>query len=101
MPAKHSTYGIKVWIAADSDNRYVANFSVYLGSKRNEGRKNGLGYDVVKSMASPFLHKHKHTCFDNFFTGIGIMDYLLAQNSYACEQFGSTKRVCGHVRRRN
>ena len=62
----------------------MANFSVYLGSEGNEGHTNGLSYDVVKSMASPFLHKHRHAYFDNFFTGIGIMDYLLAQNTYAC-----------------
>lgn len=84
MPAKPTKYGIKVWMAADSDNGYMANFSVYLGSKGNEGRTNGLSYNVVKSMASPFLHKHRHAYFDNFFTGIGIMDYLLAQNTYAC-----------------
>ena len=84
MPAKPTKYGIKVWMAAESDNGYVANFSVNLGSKGNEGCTNGLGYDVVKSMASPFLHKHRHAYFDNFFTGIGIMDYLLAQNTYAC-----------------
>ena len=57
--------------------------SVYLGSEGNEGCANGLGYDVVKSMASPFLQKQRHTYFDNFFTGIGIMDYLLAQSTYA------------------
>ena len=84
MPTKPTKYGIKVWMATDSDNGYVANFCVYLGSERNEGRKNSLSYDVVKSMASPFLHKHRHTYFDNFFTGIGIMDYLLARNTYAC-----------------
>lgn len=35
MPAKPTKYGIKVWMATDSDNGYVANFSVYLGSEGN------------------------------------------------------------------
>jgi len=33
LPAKPTKYGIKVWMAADSSNGYVVNFSVYLGSE--------------------------------------------------------------------
>ena len=33
MPAKPTKYGIKVWMAADSQNGYVTNFSVYLGQE--------------------------------------------------------------------
>ncbi|KAK3747127.1 hypothetical protein QZH41_004407 [Actinostola sp. cb2023] len=31
MPAKPTKYGIKVWMAADAKNGFVANFDVYLG----------------------------------------------------------------------
>lgn len=37
MPAKPTKYGIKVWMAANSSNSYVLNFSVYLG-KEVDGR---------------------------------------------------------------
>ena len=84
MPAKPTKYGIKVWMAADYANGYVANFSVYLGSEGNEGRANGLGFNVVTSMAHPFFNKHRHIYFDNFFTGTVLMDYLLARDTYAC-----------------
>lgn len=50
MPAKPTKYRLKVWMATDSDNGYVA----------NEGRTNGLGYDVIASMARKFLYKHRH-----------------------------------------
>lgn len=53
MPAKPTKYGIKVWMAADSKNGYVSNFSVYLGKEADVPRLNGLGYDVVTKMARP------------------------------------------------
>ncbi|KAL9978046.1 hypothetical protein ACROYT_G015523 [Oculina patagonica] len=62
MPAKPTKYGIKVWMAADSQNGYVNNFSVYLGKEADTPRNNGLGSDVVKKMASPFLKMHSVCC---------------------------------------
>ena len=47
MPAKPTKYGIKVWMAADSSNGYVANFSVYLGKESDAPRTHSLEYDVV------------------------------------------------------
>ena len=84
MPAKPTKYGIKVWMAADSSNGYVSNFSVYLGQEGNEHRIHGLGYDVVMKMATPFLNKNRHIFFDNFFSSSFLFDCLLAQNTYAC-----------------
>ena len=84
MPAKPTKYGIKVWMAADSQNGYVTNFSVYLGQEGNQPRLHGLGYDVVMKMARPFLNKNRHVFFDNFFTSTTLMEHLLAQNTYAC-----------------
>ena len=59
MPAKPTKYGIKVWMAADSQNGYVTNFAVYLGQEGNQARLHGLGYDVVMKMARPFLNKNR------------------------------------------
>ena len=71
-------------MAADSQNGYVNNFSVYLGKEANVPHVNGLGYDVVMRMASPFLKKHRYIFFDNFFTSTKLMEDLLAQDTYAC-----------------
>ena len=92
MPAKPTKYGIKVWMAADSENGYVNNFSVYLGKEANVPRVNGLGYDVVMKMASPFLRKHRHIFFDNFFTSTKLMEDLLAQDTYACGTVRSNRK---------
>ena len=92
LPAKPTKYGIKVWMAADSKNGYVNNFSVYLGKEANVPRANGLGYDVVMKMASPFLKKHRHIFFDNFFTSTKLMEDLLAQDTYACGTVRSNRK---------
>lgn len=97
MPAKPTKYSTKVWMAADAANGYMANFSVYLWREGNEGHANGLGYDAVIDMACPFLHKPQHIYFDNFFTGTIIIDYLLAQDTNACETVHSKERACHHV----
>ena len=92
MPAKPTKYGIKVWMAADSQNGYVNNFSVYLGKEADAPRNNGLGYDVVMKMASLFLKKRRHVFFDNFFTSTKLMDDLLAQDTYACGTVRSNRK---------
>lgn len=60
LPAKPTKYGIKVWMAADSSNGYVVNFSVYLGSEGEIRRRHGLGYDVVMHMVRPFFNRNHH-----------------------------------------
>ena len=100
MPAKPTKYGIKVWMAADSQNGYVNNFSVYLGKEANVPRVNGLGYDVVMKMASPFLKKHRHIFFDNFFTSTKLWKICLLTPMLAA-QFDPIAKTCRHVQRTN
>jgi len=47
-------------MAANSQNGFVNNFSVDLGKEANAPNNNGLGYDVVIRMGSPFLKIHRH-----------------------------------------
>ncbi|KAK3735138.1 hypothetical protein QZH41_000008 [Actinostola sp. cb2023] len=84
MPAKPTKYGIKVWMAADSNNGYVLNYDVYLGSEQGNQRIHGLGYDVVMKMARPYLNTNRHLYFDNFFSSPKLVQHLEEQNTYAC-----------------
>ena len=84
LPAKPTKYGIKVWMAADSSNGYVVNFSVYLESEGKNRRIHGLGYNVVMDMAHPFFNRKHHVFFDNLFSSPVLLDNLLAQHTYAC-----------------
>ena len=85
MPAKPTKYGIKVWMAADSNNGYVLNFDVYLG-KEVDGCWHiyGLGYDVVTKLIRPFMNRNHHLFFDNFFTSTKLLEHLEASDTYAC-----------------
>ena len=82
-------YGIKVWMAADSSNGFVVNHHVYLGKEADQVRDNGLGYDVVMRLISPFYNKNYHVYFDNFFASPKLMEDLLSEGTYAC----STVRI--------
>ena len=57
LPAKPTKYGIKVWMAADSSNGYVVNFSAYLSREREIQRRHGLGYDGIMDISRPFVIK--------------------------------------------
>ena len=57
MPAKPTKYGIKVWVAADSENGYVANMSIYQGSENGRTYVHGQGYDVVMGMPGKTFFK--------------------------------------------
>ena len=84
MPAKPTKCGIKVWLAADSSNEYVSNFSIFMGKESDAPRTHGLGYDVVMAMVEPFLNEHRHVFSDSFFTSPKLFDNLLKENMYAC-----------------
>ena len=100
MPAKPIKYDIIVWMADDSKNGYVNYFSVYFGKEANVPRVNGLGYDVVMKMASPFLKKHRHIFFDTFFTST-MEDLLLLKTPMLAAQFDPIAKTCRHVQRTN
>ena len=60
MPAKPMKYGIKVWMAIDSSNRYVLNFDVHLSKEPRHRRIHGLGYDVATKMITSVMNKNHH-----------------------------------------
>ena len=84
MQVKPTKYGIKMWMAADSSNGYVLNFDAYLGQEEDQRTIHGLGYDVVFKMVTPFMNKHHHVFFDNYFSSVKLLRHLEAQNTYAC-----------------
>ena len=85
MPKKPIKYGIKVWMAADSNTGYVSNYEIYLGKPVSSGRGEvGLATNVVLDMTEPFQHCNRHVFFDNFFTSVQLVEELLRRGTYAC-----------------
>ena len=87
MPLKPDKFGIKVWLLADADTYYVPRFQVYLGKNRTNNelfRQKGLGFYVVWTLGEPYLDKHRHFFFDNFFSSVDLMQSLESRDTYAC-----------------
>ena len=102
MPAKPTKYGIKVWMAADSENGYVNNMAIYQGSEEGkDGCVHGQGYDVVMSMARPFLNKNHHLFFDNFFHLWSFLIISFLKIPMRVRQSSPTAKKCLGVQNKN
>ena len=74
MPNKPVKFGFKIWIATNSESKYLHNFQVYTGAdlKKNlcgaKGREAKIGYEVLMHLMQD-LHGLGHVIvMDNFFT---------------------------------
>ena len=82
MPQKPIKRGMKVWMLCDSVSGYLFNFDIYLG--KQERTHHGLGHDVVMTLTQPIYHSCRHVYFDNFFTGLPLLNSLLDVSLYGC-----------------
>lgn len=95
MPDKPKKRGFKVWIRCDSDTGYVQQFQIYTGKKEDDAHthsKNGMIFDVVQKLTQPILNKNHHVYFDNFYTSIPTMLFLLKNNTYSCGTIQCNRR---------
>lgn len=90
MPNKPVKRGYKVWMLAD-ETGYCWNFEIYTGKTENQVEKN-LGARVVKNMTSDLINKNHKVYFDNFFSGVPLMEALLPQKLYACGTVNPTRK---------
>ena len=82
MPKKPIKRGIKVWVLADSTNGYFSRFDVYTGKK--DTREVGLGAHAVHKLTKDFKNKYHHVFFDNYFTGVQLLEDLERDGIYTC-----------------
>ena len=82
MPKKLVKRGIKVWVLGDSANGYFSKFQVYTGEK--DVRKTGLEKHVVKTLTKGLEKKNHHVFFDNFFTGVKLLEDLREDGILGC-----------------
>ena len=78
MPNKPDKYGIKFWILADVETKYVANIVPYLGAQEREARGDTpLAEDVVSKLTENVTGKGYNITCDNFFTSLPLAEKLL------------------------
>ena len=86
MPNKPYKYGIKFWVLADVETKYVANIIPYLGAQEQEERG---GTPLAKSVMLKLTYRIKGkgyyiTC-DNFFTSLPVAEKLARNNKSIVE----------------
>jgi hypothetical protein len=75
MPSKPARYGLKFWLACDSDNYYCWNIQFYCG-RDGEDRDVPLGEHVVMSLTENLRRSGRNVTCDNFFTSINLAQRL-------------------------
>ena len=74
MPNKPDKYGVKFWILADVETKYVLNIDVYLGAQEKEQRGGvPLAESVVVNLCK---QKGYNVTCDNFFTSLSVAEKL-------------------------
>ncbi|CAK9816178.1 PiggyBac transposable element-derived protein 4 [Anthophora plagiata] len=91
MPSKPGKYGIKIWTLCDSKTFYCCNMEVYLGKRGNNPEKQ-QGQRVVKQMVDFWENSGRCITTDNFFTDLGLGEYLLERNLFLVGTLRKNKR---------
>ena len=77
---KPTCWGIKLCILAECLNGYTIDFNVYIGKVvGQEVSANGLGYDVVMKLMTPYFNQGYHLYVDNFYTSVTLFKDLFAR----------------------
>jgi hypothetical protein len=76
MPNKPDKYGIKIFMLADSMNRYVMNLQIYLGKEGNKPEKE-QGKRIVLDLVKDCVSSGHNITPDNFFASYSLGQELL------------------------
>uniref|UniRef100_A0A3B1KIL6 Chromo domain-containing protein n=1 Tax=Astyanax mexicanus TaxID=7994 RepID=A0A3B1KIL6_ASTMX len=74
-------FGLKFWVAADADTKYVLNIFPYLG--KDEGKLSGqrVKDSVVTRLVEPFLDKGRNITTSGFFPSLALASHLLVNKT--------------------
>ncbi|XP_073345276.1 uncharacterized protein [Pagrus major] len=81
MGNKPGKFGIKFWLAADVDSKYMVNGSPYLGKEETRNAGWLVGENVVLRLVEPFLGKGRNITTNNFFTSLKLATALQAKKT--------------------
>ncbi|XP_036951566.1 activating transcription factor 7-interacting protein 1 isoform X2 [Acanthopagrus latus] len=92
MGNKPDKFGIKFWLAADVNSKYMVNGSPYLGKEETQSAGQIVGESVALSLAEPFLGKGRNITTGDFFTSLKLATALQAKNTSLVGTMGKQKR---------
>lgn len=89
---KPTKWGFKLWCLCDSESGYTVNFMVYRGKEGETLSSNGLSYDVVMKLATPFLNQGYRIYMDNFYTSPQLLKDLYEKKTHATGTMASNRK---------
>lgn len=91
MPNKPDKFGIKFWLLAEVNSKYLCNGFPYLGSDLSKPLPKGFlqGEAVTKDLLAPYLNKGYCCTTNNFFTTKPLAEYFL---SFGTTLIGTVKK---------
>ena len=73
---KPDKFGIKFWLSADAQSKYLCNGKPYLGRDSNRSRCSDLPGDVCLTLLQPYYKKGCNVTTDNYFTSLKLAEEL-------------------------
>jgi len=89
---KPTKWGFKLWVLCDSRTGYTNNFIIYRGKEGESISTNGLSYDVVMKLASPYLNQGYRIYMDNFYTSVRLLKDLYVSETHSTGTMASNRR---------
>ena len=83
IASKPIRFGIKVWVLADSESKYIYRKQFYIERNPGERVEVGLATRVVKKLCTGLEGFGHHLYTDNFYTSVDLYQYLFENNIYA------------------
>jgi hypothetical protein len=90
MKRKPVKKGLKVWVLASLQSRYVSNVIVYLGAREARVENEFMGANVVLVVVRGLENRGHVIITDNFFTSVRLHTELLRRGFYGT---GTVKKV--------
>ena len=76
MANKPDKFGIKFWLLADAQSKYLCNGKPYLGRDPSRSRCSDLQGDVCLTLLQPYCKKGYNVAIDNYFTSLKLAEEL-------------------------
>ena len=76
MANKPDKFGIKFWLFADAQSKYLCNGKPYLGRDPSRSRCSDLPGDVCLTLLQPYYKKGCNVTTDNYFTSLKLVEEL-------------------------
>ena len=95
MPNKPDKYGIKFWVLADVNTKYILNIIPYLGAQDQQQRgKLPVAMSIVLDLTKDIHGKGYNITCDNFFTSVELVKNCWRKKHLSMEQFGNPVENC-------